>query len=96
MSQNLERRRSYLAKLTAEFLNHQAGPKSLITVIDFELAKDGKTATVWLAIWPEHAAPGALAFVKRQLSDWHEFVAERTKFRPLPRLTLALDKDRKD
>lgn len=90
-----ERLISSLERLTAEFLQRQAGAQSLITVTGFELSPDAKRATVMLSVFPDHRGPAATAFANRQGSELRQYIKENLKLRQLPSFDFIIDEGEK-
>jgi ribosome-binding factor A len=86
-----EKTESLLARLVGEFLSHEAGPVSLITVTRVAFNEKSKHATVFLSVLPEDKEAGALAFAKRQSSELREYVREKAKLRVLPIFEFVID-----
>lgn len=86
-----EKTESLLARLVGEFLAHEAGPSSLITVTHVAYNEKAKQAAVFMTVLPETKEAAALAFAKRQSSDLREYVREHAKLRVLPVFSFAID-----
>ena len=91
MTFHQEKIESLLARLVGEFLSHEAGPVSLITVTRVTFNEKSKHATVFLSVLPEDKEAGALAFAKRQSSELREYVREKAKLRILPIFEFVID-----
>ncbi len=91
MSFHQEKIESLLQKLVSEFLAHEAGPVSLITVTRITFNEKSKHATVMLSVLPEDKEQAALAFAQRQSSELREYVRSRAKLRVLPIFEFVID-----
>lgn len=86
-----EKIESALQKVVGEFINHEAGPMSLITVTRVTFNEKSKHATVFISVLPEDQEEKALAFAKRQSSDLREHIRERLKLHVLPIFEFVID-----
>lgn len=91
MSHHDERLTSQLSRLAAEFLNTVANPRSLITVTDCVLSKDGHRATILVSVLPESEERAALGFANRQISELVRYVHTHLRAGHLPQLSFGLD-----
>lgn len=91
MNHRQEKIESLLAKLTGEFLSHEAGPMSLITVTHVAYNEKTNHASVFITVLPENQEKTALAFAKRKSSDLRAFVGEHLKIRALPVFVFFID-----
>ena len=86
-----EKIESLLVRLVGEFLSHEAGTQSLITVTRIAFNDKTKKASVFLTVLPEAQEKTALAFAKRKSSDLREFVKSRIDMRSLPVFDFVID-----
>lgn len=91
LNHHQEKVESLLARLVGEFLSHEAGPQSLITVTRIAFNEKAKSATVFITVLPETQEQAALAFAKRQSSDLREYVREHSKMGILPIFDFVID-----
>ena len=75
----------------AQFISHEAGSDSLITVIRAEAVSHGDRILVFVSIFPEDKAPSALQFLERHRGTFSEHLKTHTRLRPLPRIDFLLD-----
>ncbi len=90
-----ERLLSSLKRLTAEFLQRQAGTQSVITVTGFELSSDTKRATIMISVFPDHKSPAAIDFANRQGGELREYIKTNLKLRQLPSFHFIMDEGEK-
>lgn len=90
-----ERLISSLERLTAEFLQRQAGAQSVITLTNFDLSTDGKQATALISVFPDNKQAAALDFANRQTAELKEFIRSHLKVRVLPNFYFSLDEGEK-
>ena len=95
MNHRRERLLSSLQRLTAEFLERQAGGQSLITVTGLELSSDGRQATVLVSVFPEAREAAALDFANRQQAELRQYIKDHLQLRQLPRFHFGLDEGEK-
>jgi len=91
MNHRQEKIESLLARLAGEFLSHEAGPMSLITVTHVAYNEKTNHASVFITVLPESQEKTALAFVKRKSSDLRAFVKEHLNIRVLPVFIFFID-----
>jgi len=86
-----EKVESLLTRVVGEFLSHEAGPMSLITVTRVAYNEKTKGATVFISVLPEDQEKPALAFVKRKSSELREYVKKLVNMRSLPVFEFIID-----
>lgn len=91
MSHHDERLSSQLSRLAAEFLNTVSNPRSLITVTDCLLSKDGRHASILISVLPESEERAALGFANRQVGELVRYVHEHLRAGHLPQIRFAID-----
>lgn len=75
----------------AQFILREAGSGSLITVIRAESMSHGDRIAIFVSIFPEEKAQGALAFLERHREAFSEHLKKHTRLRPMPRVDFMLD-----
>lgn len=96
MSFRKERTESLLTKLVGEFLAHEAGPASLITVTHIAFNEKAKRATIFLTVLPESKEKAALEFTHRRSSDLREYVRAHARLGILPVFDFVIDAGEKN
>lgn len=86
-----EKIESLLARLVGEFLSHEAGPVSLITVTHVTYNEKTNHASVFITVLPETQEETALAFAKRRSSDLRDYVKDHVKMRAIPIFVFFID-----
>jgi ribosome-binding factor A len=83
----------HIQRTFGEILQVEADlPKdAMVTVAGVETAKNLKTATVWLSIFPETQANKVIKKLKKQLYDLQGSLNEKIRLKPSPRITLTID-----
>jgi len=79
-----ERAKEIIKKLAAEFLEKEAGPQSLITVLSVELTESGRKAVIFLSVLPEEKGPAVFEFVSRKTRDFKEYVKKHSRLQTIP------------
>ncbi|MBU6310330.1 hypothetical protein KGO06_00095 [Patescibacteria group bacterium] len=82
---------SALEHTAAEFINRESNRQSLITVTRAALDDSGSEATIFISIFPESQAHGALDFLNRNIDDFKRFVRSRLKMHGIPRYRFMQD-----
>ncbi len=80
-----------VAHEAAEFISREAGSDSLITVIRAESMSHGDRVAVFVSIFPEEKALGALAFLERHRGAFSDHLKKHARLRPMPRVDFMLD-----
>ena len=91
-----ERLQEALRETAAEFLVREAGRQSLITVTRAALAEDGKSATIFITVYPESAEESALSFANRRRREFADFFKTRVRGAATPHITFVVDKGEKN
>ena len=95
MSHHEARLVAEIRRLAAEFFGRAAGPRSLLTVTDCLLSKNGQHITILLSILPESEERAALAFARRQTSELVRHIRNHLRTGHLPQIKFALDEGEK-
>ena len=73
-----------IAHMAADFFARTANPQSLITVTRADVSPDLKNIKVFFSVLPEKFEESALAFAKRNRTDFREYVKNHSVMRYLP------------
>ncbi len=87
---------NHIKELSANFIEHEAGPTSLITVTRVLLSADGKNATVMISVLPREKEQAAYGFVRRNLGELRKYVTKGLKVHPIPFLSVEIDEGEKN
>ncbi len=82
---------SALEHTAAEFINRESNRQSLITVTKVVLDPSGREAHVYISIYPDDKAHGALDFLNRNVDEFKRFVRSRLKMHDIPRYRFIQD-----
>jgi ribosome-binding factor A len=76
---------------SAQFIAREASDESLITVIRAVSFAHGERMIVFVSVFPEEKISSALSFLERQREAFSDYLKERTRLSPLPRIDFQLD-----
>lgn len=96
MSFHKEKEESLLQGLIAEYLNREAGSKSLITVTRCSISADSQKATAYISVIPESFEQEALDFAKRRRPAIRTHIKENSRLRRLPYIEIEIDEGEKN
>lgn len=82
---------SALTQTAAEFINRESNRQSLITVTKVDLDERGIEARIFVSIYPDDKAHGALDFLNRNHDEFKRFVRSRLKMHDIPRYRFVQD-----
>ncbi|TSC67571.1 MAG: Ribosome-binding factor A [Parcubacteria group bacterium Gr01-1014_73] len=91
-----EKTLSVCKQLAAEFLAREGNGNSIITVTDATISNNRKYATIFFTVLPIEQEKAALAFAKRKLHDFRDFVNQRARIGKLPFFDFAIDEGEKN
>ena len=83
-------------ELAADFVHRESEHTSLITVTNFGLSRDLKTAIVFISVYPEEKENEVLDFLKRKAGELKQYVTEHIRTRKIPSFDFALDRGEKN
>jgi ribosome-binding factor A len=82
-------------RLAGEFIERESNRNTLITVTNVYVTKDFKKAIIFVTVFPEKFEETAINFLKRQLSDFREYVKKNSRIGRVPFFDFAVDKGEK-
>lgn len=82
---------SALLHTAAAFINRESNRQSLITVTKVELDETGREASVFVSVYPDEKAHGALDFLNRNVDDFKRYVRSQLKMHDIPRYRFVQD-----
>ena len=77
--------------LAGEFLAREAGPQSLITATRTESTSDLRNVTVFISVIPTSEEQKALAFCKRERSNFRMYLRDKSSLHFPPTIDFELD-----
>lgn len=90
-----ERISSLLMKLAADFVERVSNKNIIITITGIELSEDMKEAKVLFTVLPDGGEERALEFLKRQRSDFRDYVKKDWNMKFIPFFDFEIDKGEK-
>lgn len=87
---------SILLKLGAEFVERESSGKSIITITNIDVSPDLSEATLFFTTFPDAQEKDALSFLKRQRTNFREYVKKYWRMNPLPSFDFEIDKGEKN
>lgn len=80
-----------IAHLAAEFFSRESNRTSLITVTRAAISDKLTTATILFTVLPESKEHEALEFMKRNATEFRDYLKEHSKMRKLPFINFEID-----
>lgn len=80
-----------IAHLAADFLARESNTQSLITVTRAEMSEDLKNICIYFSVLPENLEQSALAFAKRNRTDFREYLKKHSAFQHIPTVDFEID-----
>ena len=80
-----------IAHLAADFFARESNAQSLITVTHADVSPDLKNVRIYISVLPENLEDSALAFAKRNRTEFREYLKEHSALRFLPTIDFAID-----
>lgn len=96
MTQKDEKLKELIRELAAEYFSRESNRQSLITITDVELFSRGGKARILMTVLPAEKEPDALEFAHRQLTDFRQYVTERSRIGRIPFFEVAIDAGEKN
>ena len=96
MNQKDEKVKDILRELAAEFFSRESNRQTLITITGVELHSRGSKAVILMTVLPESKEEVALGFAHRQLTDFKEYVKERSRISRIPFFEVSIDRGEKN
>ena len=85
-----------LREAAAEFLAHEAGPQSLVTVTRAAVSSDAKRGVIYITAFPDDAEMAALQFANRHRGELAEFFKKHVRGAYLPHVEFVIDRGEKN
>lgn len=77
--------------LAGEFFARESNYTSLLTATRADISPDLKNATVYVSVLPESAEKKALEFLKRNRTDFRDYLKKKSRLKFLPTVDFAID-----
>jgi len=86
---------SILLEAAGHYIAREAGRDTLITPTRAMFSKDGKTATIYISVFPEGQDGHAINFLMRHKDLFRNELKKKTRFARLPYIRFEIDKGEK-
>ena len=80
-----------IAHLAGAFIAREGSTQSLITVTRGDIAPDLKKIIIFVSVLPKERAEEAMNFLKRNRSEFHDYLKSKTALRNVPTVDFELD-----
>ena len=85
-----------IAHAAAEFIQRESNNMSMITVTSVKLSSDFQKGFISVTVFPEDQEPQALSFLKRNLSEFRDFIKSDTRLQHIPWFDFVIDQGEKN
>jgi ribosome-binding factor A len=89
-----ERLLSAITKAAAEFIARESNYRSLITVTRTQIDSRGRSATIFISVYPDKDTRAATEFLDRRRDEFRQFLKSKINVRALPRIRFLPEPDR--
>jgi ribosome-binding factor A len=96
MHQKDEKLKEIIRELAADYFSKESNRLSLITVTGVDIYSHGSRADILITVLPENKEADALAFAKRQLSEFRIYVHDKSRIARIPFFDVKIDKGEKN
>jgi ribosome-binding factor A len=90
-AQKDDKLKEMIRELAAEYFSRESNRLSLITITDVEVFNRGGKARILMTVLPESAEQSALDFAHRQLTEFRQYVMDKSRIGRIPFFEVALD-----
>ncbi len=90
-AQKDDKLKEMIRELAAEYFSRESNRQSLITITGVEIFSRGGKARILMTVLPENAEASALEFAHRQLTDFRQYVMEKSRIGRIPFFEVAID-----
>lgn len=90
-NQKEDKLKELIRELAAEYFSRESNRQSLITITDVEIFSRGGKARILMTVLPETAETNALEFAHRQLTDFRQYVMDKSRIGRIPFFEVAID-----
>jgi ribosome-binding factor A len=96
MQQKDHKLKEMLRELAAEYFSRTSNRLSMITITNVEILSRGGKAIILMTVLPESMEESALEFAKRQLSNFRDYVKEKSRIGRIPFFEVKIDTGEKN
>lgn len=90
-TQKDDKLKELIRELAAEYFSRESNRLSLITITDVEIFNRGGKARILMTVLPETAEQSALEFAHRQLTEFRQYVMDKSRIGRIPFFEVAID-----
>lgn len=80
-----------LHKAASEFINRESNRRSMITVTKVSLDRRGKSAEIFVSVFPEKDTAAATDFLNRQRREFSDYLKKHLRVHSLPHVEFLAD-----
>ncbi|MEN9524380.1 MAG: hypothetical protein RL536_449 [Candidatus Parcubacteria bacterium] len=80
-----------IRELAAEYFSRQSNRQSLITITGVEILSHGGKARILMTVLPVEKEQAAVEFAHRQLTDFRQYVMDKSRIGRIPFFEVAID-----
>lgn len=96
MNQKDDKLKEIIRILAAEYFSRESNRQSLITITGIDLRNRASKAIILITVLPENKEQSALEFAKRQLSEFREYVKDKSRIQRIPFFEIRIDSGEKN
>lgn len=89
--QKNDKLKELIRELAAEYFSRESNRQSLITITDVEVFNRGGKARILMTVLPETAEQAAVEFAHRQLTEFRQYVMDKSRIGRVPFFEVAID-----
>ncbi len=96
MNDKNEKLKEMIRELAAEYFSRESNRQSLITITSVEIFSRGGKARILMTVLPEDKEASAIEFAHRQLTDFRQYVMDKSRIGRIPFFEVAIDAGEKN
>jgi ribosome-binding factor A len=86
-----DRAKKILIKLATDFIKTESNNQSMITITNLSASNDFSKVTYFISVFPSQKEAAAVDFLKRQRSDFRDYVKSNSRLARIPRFDFEID-----
>lgn len=86
-----ERAKEIMHRLASDFIAGESNNQSLITVTNIDFNRDMSKVMILFTVFPEHKQDAALDFLKRQRSEFRDYIKQNSRLARIPHVDFDID-----
>lgn len=91
MNQKDNKLKEIIRELAAEYFLRESNRQSMITITDVEVFNKGSKARILMTVLPETQEAAVIDFAHRQLTEFRQYVMEKSRIGHVPFFEVAID-----